>query len=95
MGKCNRCGECCVYFPIAVENKCTKEQKAYLDQRADAKDQGLYLLISPCQHLITGGECKCAIYNERPRICRVFKGKAVWGNQRFYVPAGCSMAVEK
>lgn len=95
MGKCSRCGECCRWFPIGLEKNCTKEQREYLDSRADAKDQGYYLLYSPCQYLWTGSECKCEIYNERPRFCRVFKGKSIWGNQKFYVPSRCSMAVEK
>jgi Fe-S-cluster containining protein len=92
MGKCSQCGECCRWFPIGLEKNATKEQKIYLEQRADAKDQGFYLLDSPCQNLVGGN---CSIYAERPRLCRVFKGKPVWGNQRFYVPPGCTMAVEK
>jgi Fe-S-cluster containining protein len=99
MGECSRCGECCRWFPVGIVRRCTKDQKEYLESRADAIDQGYFLVKQVCPYLIepneddlaNGIKCECDIYKDRPRLCRIFKGNPHIGKQSFYVPPGCTM----
>jgi len=94
MSECSMCGNCCRWFPVGVVKRCTKDQKEYLESRADAVDQGYFLVLQTCRFLEEPdekGRCRCEIYKDRPRLCRIFKGNPHIGKQSFYVPPNCSM----
>lgn len=94
---CVRCGACCSWFVIANERSLKDPaQKEYMEQRADAKANGFYLVHAPCRHLIDGTKedprTTCDIYKTRPLLCREYKGKPSFKNHKFAVPPGCAMA---
>ena len=95
--ECQQCGECCKWLPIVRKDKAGHTQLAYLRERADKETDTLFLINSPCKHLIKTGEgifgCRCAIYEKRPLICRMYKGKKHTNGITYYVPEGCKMAV--
>jgi len=96
MVKCNRCGECCIWYPIALDEGLSTEVREYAFERADILEHGFFLVHSPCRHLIQaeypGEKTTCDIYKTRPAICRAFNGKKRVNNKTFYIPDGCSLA---
>lgn len=88
-GSCSQCGECCKWYPIGTVNGCTSPTHlAYLRERCDKEENGVFLLYSPCHHL--GDDGLCGIYEKRPLACRLFTGKAKVGKMSFYVPGACT-----
>ena len=104
---CQQCGACCRWLPIARKDKAGHTQLAYLRERADKETETLFLINSPCKHLkehlvgsvingerVTKEHTTCAIYEKRPLICRMYKGKKHTNGVTYYVPEGCYMAVK-
>jgi len=76
---CDYCtAKCCRYFALAIDKPTTRREFDYLrwyllHERAAifVEDGSWYLLVhSPCKHLMPDN--RCAIYEERPYICRQY-----------------------
>jgi hypothetical protein len=94
MAKCNRCGECCIWYPIALDEGLSTEVREYAVERSEVLEDGFFLVRSPCRHLVEfdGVDVTtCDIYKTRPAVCRAFNGKRRVNNKTFYVPKGCSL----
>lgn len=99
MGECSQCGQCCLWIALALEKRCSTEQRGYLEQRCTKKDQGFFLAYCPCTHLIVpseddlanGVKHRCGIYDVRPKFCRVYKGQDRYKDTVFYKPPTCTM----
>jgi Fe-S-cluster containining protein len=75
---CNKCtGLCCRYFALPIETPTDKEDhddiRWYLCHKnitIFVEDGDWYINIkNKCKHL-SDKDCKCRIYNKRPKICR-------------------------
>jgi Fe-S-cluster containining protein len=80
---CDECnGTCCRYFALPIETPKTRgdydDIRWYLCHKGISvfvEDGDWYIQIrSKCRHL-TNGDHRCAIYKDRPRICRGYKTK--------------------
>lgn len=99
--RCNRCGRCCLVLPLFTQHM-HPEFKKYLLTRGlkEDKEQGCILIPHVCQHLITTFTCfgdekavhSCDIHDseDRPEICRKFKGQKIMKHARIYIPPGCA-----
>jgi Fe-S-cluster containining protein len=76
---CGYCdAKCCRYFALTLDTPTTWKEFDYirwflLHDRATVfvEDGSWYLLVhTPCKHL--RADRRCAIYDERPRICRAY-----------------------
>jgi Fe-S-cluster containining protein len=74
-------------------------QRHYLDVRA-ILIEGTYVIKAPCKYLIepseddlaNGIKCRCGVDDNKPELCRIFKGKRQVGKYKFWVPPGCTMS---
>jgi Fe-S-cluster containining protein len=80
---CDECnGKCCRYFALPIERPKTRgdydDIRWYLCHKGISvfvEDGDWYIRIgNECRHL-TNGDHRCAIYKDRPRICRGYKTK--------------------
>jgi len=87
---CSRCGECCRYIAIGYYG-ITNDLRDWCIARGLKLDaqQGLFLIPHICQHL--NSESTCNIYEDRPKHCRVFKGRKQAKGQKFWIPPSCTM----
>ena len=93
--ECQRCGECCTWMPIARKKDVGPEQLSYLRARSDKETDSVFLVKSPCKHLVKTAEgiwgSSCGIYETRPLVCRAYRGKRFSNGIVYYVPEGCRM----
>jgi Fe-S-cluster containining protein len=90
-------------MPIIQWIEADPVQRHYLDVRATLIE-GTYVVKAPCKYLIksviwgSGGsafENKCGVEDNKPELCRMYKGKSTQGKRKFWIPPGCTMAGEK
>lgn len=98
-GSCSHCGECCRWLPVADVGECTTGLRNYYRERGLKESGGMFLADAPCRHLVraesqeTGtAQWVCAIYEERPAVCRLYCGKSLAHGMEYYVPEACTMA---
>ena len=98
-GECNSCGKCCtnIYLghgklPIATAEEFEQLKRSHPDYRnfyiVGEREDGL---LFACKHLQPDNQC--AVYEERPRLCRAFPTeKAVMNGGT--LPSECSYQFE-
>ena len=93
MGECSRCGECCKFLPIAPWLEMTPAQRHYLDCRATLRGK-VYVVYFPCKFMIEepDGKTRCGVEDNKPEMCRIYKGNEKQGKYTFWVPDCCTMA---
>ena len=98
MGDCSRCGECCMWLPVAPVAGCDTGTTTYYRARGLREDGGIFLVYAPCPHLEcseTSEEGKrylCNIHGSKPGMCRNFDGGEKAYGTKYYRPPDCSMA---
>lgn len=78
-GECSRCGACCAdLLPLSTAEikrlqRWVKKHNFRPKKRSVGPAEGL-ILDATCPFMVTeDGKAACAIYDERPEICRVFR----------------------
>ena len=69
MNDCAKCGGLCCK---GIAGQVQGEDTYFLDwakTRGDIID-GVWYIDAPCKHFV---QCRCAIYNTRPKVCRDYK----------------------
>lgn len=87
---CNKCGKCCLGFHIPIGNQ-EADMKKYFEYHENCEiikyeDKEYIHVKSRCNHLKEDNTC--AIYPDRPRVCKVAYTKIREG---FIFPEGCSL----
>jgi len=95
MGNCRRCGTCCDKTFIFLRDVLSKDDswgvKKYFDAHKiknitrimDNIEYFILILPNSCEHLIKNesGICSCAIYDNRPEICKNYFCERAKSNQ--------------
>jgi Fe-S-cluster containining protein len=72
---CDRCGACCSYLvlPAVSLEVLPPDIRRWLEMHGTAHAHGL-AIDAPCRHLVrtADGMATCAIYQERPELCRTW-----------------------
>ena len=77
MWKCKRCGKCCKFIVIPVQDPINAETEFYLDAHGIACDGKKIIIPAICQYLKKGdlrgdeGEYYCTIHEDNFSNCRL------------------------
>lgn len=67
-GECNRCGKCCSYIKLPLERTLTEDETRWAEMHRGITIVDRYVrLEAPCAHFV---DSACAIYEQRPQMCR-------------------------
>jgi hypothetical protein len=82
---CKQCGECCRYLALYVGGL-ERRQISYLTSRGVPREGDFFLIPHTCIHLV---ENQCNINDEKPHVCRQFKGQKEIMGWKVYTPPCC------
>lgn len=87
MKECSKCGACCKTLSFQIEDPDGRWKEYYEAHGCKVLGEGMIMILIPmrCPHLTEGNLCD--IYENRPKVCRDFKGQT----NGYYVPDECTL----
>jgi len=75
MWRCKRCGKCCQFIVIPVQESVDMETETYLDAHGIAYDNGKVIIPAVCRYYVPpakeGGMSSCKIHTDKFANCRL------------------------